>query len=233
MSTNKGQSIRLLVYFFNICQYIFINYRSRKSQAKIANYSAIYYFRAGFVDNTERTGLYDLNFIIMNRYYILVIIISALFTISSCIGDDEVVNNIVVGDHVPVFSAEGVDGTYFDSAEFTGKRSLLVLFATTCSDCRRELPLIEWIWNSVKDDQGIFVVAISREEEKGVVQGYWESANLSMPAYLDPDRSIFSKFATATVPRIYIINEAGVIEWMAIEELDISKEELLFRLLGE
>ena len=138
--------------------------------------------------------------------------------------------DIEVGDRVPQFSAEGLDGTSFNSTSFTGKRSLLVLFVTTCPDCRRELPQIEWVRSQTKDNPNILMAAISREEEKSVVQDFWESEGFSIPVYLDPDRSIFSKFAGSTVPRIYIINKSGVVEWMAIENLIISQEELLAKL---
>ena len=166
------------------------------------------------------------------------ILLLAILTTGSCIKERVSGGDVKVGDIVPAFSAEGMDGNSFNSASFTGKRSLLVLFVTTCSDCQRELPLIEWIWGEVKDNPQVQVLAISREEERSVVHTYWELEDIgkgktkfTIPVYLDPNREIFSKFATSTVPRIYIVNDRSVVEWMAIEDLDISKEELLGKLL--
>ena len=169
----------------------------------------------------------------MNRYISAVTAIIILVAAISCLDDetDKVVNYVNIGDRVPEFVAEGVNGGSFDSKSFSGKRSLLVLFGTYCPDCHRELPVINRIYDSVKDNPDILIVGISREQERSVVQEYWESEGFSFPAYLDSDRSIFNKFANSTIPRIYIIDENGTIEWMAIEKLEIPETELLAKLL--
>ena len=166
----------------------------------------------------------------MNRPYILLIVLSLTI---SCIRDKKMNNNIDVeeGDRIPQFSAVGIDGSNFNSASFTGKRSLLVLFVTTCPDCQRELPVINRIYDIVKDNPDILVLGISRGEDRSVIQDYWADAGFSIPAYLDPDRSVFDKFANSTIPRIYIIDENGIVEWMAIEKLEITEEALLAKLL--
>jgi len=168
----------------------------------------------------------------MNKYIAAVIALFVSLITISCIGDDndDIINYVGIGDSVPVFSAEGVDGGSFSSISFTGKRSLLVLFATTCPDCQRELPIINRIYDAVKDDPNILVLGISRAEDRSAIQEYWVTAVFSIPAYLDPDRSIFDKFANSTIPRIYIIDENGVIEWMAIEKLMITEAQLLAKL---
>jgi len=162
-----------------------------------------------------------------------VMVFFTLFITASCISDDssEIINHINIGDSVPKFSIEGVAGGSFNSTSFTGKRSLLVLFVTTCPDCQRELPVVNRIYDIVKDNPDILVLGISRGEDRSVIQEYWADAGFSIPAYLDPDRSVFDKFANSTIPRIYIIDENGIVEWMAIEKLEITEEALLAKLL--
>ena len=103
----------------------------------------------------------------MYKFHVSVILLSILLVVTSCFKDGKPIDNLKVGDTVPSFSAESVatGGNSLDSSSFTSKRSLLVLFVTTCSDCRRELPLIEWVWDEVKYNPAIQVVAISRGEE--------------------------------------------------------------------
>jgi len=149
----------------------------------------------------------------------------------SCIKEDEssteVINSVEVGDLVPDFNVSDGIGNTFNSSFFIGKRSLLVLFSTTCGDCQRELPKVNRIWEELRDDPFYKVITIAREQNKEITDKYWMDEDFTMPKYLDPDRSVFSLFANSTIPRLYIINEEGVIEWMAIEELTITPEELL------
>jgi peroxiredoxin len=156
----------------------------------------------------------------------------------SCIkeGDDipdEVINYVGVGDVVPAFTASDDKGGTFSSSGFAGKRSLLLLFVSSCGDCRKVLPVINnEIWPWMKDNPGYQLITISRDEPAQEVAGHWSDNKYTMPAYLDPGRKIFSLFANRTIPRLYIINEEGIIEWMAVEKLEISFEELINKVKG-
>lgn len=161
----------------------------------------------------------------MKTHSILFFLLLSFFTTSCVSGDSDtyvVENYVEVGSKVPSFSVSSSAGNVFSSDAFVGKRSLLVLFSTSCSDCRRVLPVIEEIWQAVKNETDCQVVAIARAETVdrwGVI-----------PCYCDPDRSVFSLFANSTVPRLYIINEAGIVTWMAIEQLELTADELLNQL---
>jgi peroxiredoxin len=168
----------------------------------------------------------------MNKYILLLFsVIVAAFV--SCIkeGDDipdEIINYVEVGDVVPAFTVADDKGGTFSSSGFAGKRSLLVLFVSSCGDCQKVLPVINnEVWPWVKDNPGYQLITISRDEPAQEVAKHWSDNNYTMPAYLDPGREVFSLFANRTIPRLYIINEEGVIEWMAVEKLDISSAELI------
>jgi len=155
----------------------------------------------------------------------------------SCIKEEnsseEIINYVEVGNLIPDFNVPDGEGNTFNSFLFVGKRSLLVLFSTTCGDCQRELPKVNIIWNEVKDDSSYRVVTIAREQNKEVTDEYWAKVGFTMPKYLDEDRSVFSLFANSTIPRLYIIDEKGRVEWMEIETLTITTEELLEKLKGK
>jgi peroxiredoxin len=151
----------------------------------------------------------------------------------SCIkeGDDisdEMINYVEVGDAVPGFTVFDDKGGTFSSFGFAGKRSLLLLFVSSCGDCRKVLPVLNnEILPWIKDNPGYQLITISRDEPAQEVASHWTENMYTMPVYLDPDRKVFSLFANRTIPRLYIINEEGIVEWMAIEKLEISSEELV------
>ena len=70
------------------------------------------------------------------------------------VADDADATSIVkVGDRIPVFSVEMVDNgqrSVFSSEQLSGP-TMIVFFHTGCSDCQRELPLVEAWWQSLDD----------------------------------------------------------------------------------
>lgn len=162
----------------------------------------------------------------------LVILLSILF---SCIKEDkpdsDIISYVKEGDAVPVFTvSDGVGGS-FSSEDFIGKRTLLVLFHTGCEDCQRELPKVNNVWQQVQNEPNIQVITIARQEERTSIEKYWGEKNFTLPFFLDPDRAIFSLFASSTIPRLYIIDANGLITWMAIETLGKTTEMQLLELV--
>lgn len=160
----------------------------------------------------------------------LFVFIVVLFS-TSCIKDNEnerVIDYITINSPVPSFTVEDRSGNIFSSAQFSGKQSLLIFFGTYCSDCKRVLPVMEKVWQELKDDPQFLLVAISRDETADQISAYWEENRFTMPFYLDPARGdVFSLFANYTIPRIYLISPENKVTWMAVESLNISADELI------
>lgn len=166
------------------------------------------------------------------------ITIAALAGLSSCIRNggtggaefkDYVLNYVIIGDEIPEFTVRDKDGNTFTSSSFSGKRSLLFFFQTSCGDCQAVLPIVNDIWNTLKDEDGYMLVSINRAQTPAVVDKYFGEPTynhpvygkepITLPYYLDPTREVFSMFADAYVPRFYIVDELGKVEWMATEKL--------------
>ena len=160
----------------------------------------------------------------------------------SCVRDDggnhPAREYVRVGMTVPAFSVSGEGGRTFDSPEgFAGRTTLLLFFATWCPDCQAELPVIDAVWQTVAGEPGYDVVAISRggaegryEQSPDILSRYWKDHDLRMPWYLDGDRSVFDRFASAGIPRVYIVNAEGVVVWQsAAPELDAAGYLALLR----
>lgn len=149
-------------------------------------------------------------------------------TLSSCVSDgkdDKVEEYVKVGDLVPSFSVKTRDGDAVDftKADFEGKSSIIVLFTAECPNCTALMPHVDEAWQAIEGNDEYRIIAIARESSKGAVDGL----GMSMPYYLDPDRSAFNKFANLNVPRLYCIDNQGVIRWVQIGEQGITKNKLL------
>lgn len=152
--------------------------------------------------------------------------------LQSCIredsdGPDKIINHINTGDKVPAFTVNDGSGNDFQSAGFQDKKSLLVLFSTTCGDCKRELPKAEAVWQALQSDPLYQVITIARQQGKEETDKYWKDKGFTMPKYLDPERFIFNLFANSTIPRFYIVDSQGIVQWMGVEDINLSSDDLI------
>ena len=162
--------------------------------------------------------------------------------------DDADATSIVkVGDRIPAFSVEMVDNgqrSVFSSEQLSGP-TMIVFFHTGCSDCQRELPLVEAWYQSQQvgadasqrqnqpearlrlSESGFDywtncnVLAIAREESAETIKAFWQEHSLTLPYSPQSDRSIYNLFATKYIPRAYLCSSEGIVLWMGTETLGV------------
>lgn len=119
---------------------------------------------------------------------------------------DDVVH---VGDRVPAFSVTLSTGEPFTSDDLTGKDALLVFFNTGCTDCRRELPLIDSLYREYGTRYQF--LAIGRAQDHSEAASFWQTEGMVLPYAPESDRTVYHLFARIGIPRIYVINQEGII----------------------
>ncbi|MCW3787443.1 TlpA family protein disulfide reductase [Plebeiibacterium sediminum] len=116
-----------------------------------------------------------------------------------------------VGQQVPDFSFETIDGKSFEMSQLKGKTVLLVFFATWCGPCMKELPRIqEEIYNKYHSDQ-FMVIAFGRNHSMDEIKKFNEAKGFSFLLAPDPDRNIYSKFFEQYIPRNVLVDKTGKI----------------------
>lgn len=140
----------------------------------------------------------------MHKSFILCLLSMLLI---ACIDEREQGANLGIGDVLPVFSVEMNDGSVVSNQTLLGVPAVIVFFNTGCTDCQRELPVIEQLYQT-----GVIrVVCISRAQKKEEIEHYWQAHEFTMPYSPQPDRKVYELFATERIPRIYLINSQGII----------------------
>lgn len=133
---------------------------------------------------------------------------------------------ISVGDSAPEFTLVDADGKTYQMSDLKGKVVLINFFATWCGPCRLELPHLERIWQEHRGNKGFQLLVIGREESLGSVTAFRSENGFSFPIAPDPDREIYSRFATQGVPRTLLVAPDGTVAYSKLGFYDSDLAEL-------
>lgn len=164
-----------------------------------------------FRSNEERRGSFF-------PLFVRLALFALTFLLVSCINDDETIADISIGDKVPAFSVridgggfpDELAGSVYDSRKRDGKGAVIIFFNTECSDCQRELPILDQRYREGQYDD-CHVICVSREQDAEAIATYWQSQGFVLPYSAQTDRSIYNLFATREIPRVYTVSPAGII----------------------
>ena len=106
---------------------------------------------------------------------------------------------VKVGDPVPDFTVKMFDGSTVDIASLKGP------------PCRAELNHLLYHFIDRFAGRDFVFLPISRGETREAVEKFREMQRYTFPMGLDPERKIYSLFATATIPRNFVIAKDGTI----------------------
>lgn len=145
-------------------------------------------------------------------------------------------SRVHVGERAPQFSLTDADGATFSVTEANGKVVVINFFATWCGPCQMELPHVEEIWQRYRNEPDFELLVIGREETAESVSKFRESKGFSFPIAADPDRGVFSLFASESIPRTLVLSPDGVVVYSSagFVESDLEKlEDVLAQQLGQ
>ncbi len=145
----------------------------------------------------------------------------------SCVKDGRGVP-IGPGDSIPSFSTFTTKNQNVTDKDLLGKPSVIVLFSTTCPDCRRQLPEVEAAWTT--SGESINVLAVARDEKKETVSAYWSESRFTMPVAAPGNRRIYDLFDKGSgtgVPQVYVADEKGTILLTGNDTKPLSTNDIL------
>lgn len=147
----------------------------------------------------------------------LLLILSCIFIVSSCIKDKPQGSDLKVGDRIPDFEVVMNDGTVVSDEGLAGSVSVVMFFHTSCPDCRQALPRMQQIYDEYAS-KGVAFALISREDAEQDIEAYWNEQGLKMPYSAQNDRKVYEQFASSRIPRIYINDRNGIIRYIFTDD---------------
>jgi cytochrome c-type biogenesis protein len=130
---------------------------------------------------------------------------------------------VQVGKPAPNFTVTDLDGHRVSLAALKGRPVLINFWATWCTPCREELPMIESAYRAHRD-QGFTVVAVDYLESAGVVRKFWSDLKLETAPFLDPDGRVADAYgvglSSTGLPVSIFVARDGSVSAFAPWELD-------------
>jgi thiol-disulfide isomerase/thioredoxin len=106
------------------------------------------------------------------------------------------------------FALLTLGGPSMSLADYSGRMVLLNFWATWCAPCVLEMPSMQNLYDTFRD-QGLEVVAVNVQEDRDIVAAFVEEHGFSFPILLDSNGRTTSDYAVRGLPTSYLIDRKG------------------------
>jgi len=135
---------------------------------------------------------------------------------------------VVPGRALPVVQAQAINGRPVSFSEYAGNGLVVNFWATWCPPCRREMPLLESVYQEFKK-QGVVVLGIATDAEWKTVQEYLAKRGVNYPVWQNrllaesggaTASTLSGRFGVVGFPTTFFIDAQGVVQSSYVGELN-------------
>lgn len=117
---------------------------------------------------------------------------------------------------------ETLDGEERSFDEFRGKTVFVNRWATWCSPCVSEMPGIEKLYRSIRNDDGLAMILVSEEDGEDVA-GFLRRKEWELPVYIS--KATPDALASRGIPATFIVDSEGAVVFRHVGAADWSSED--------
>jgi peroxiredoxin len=118
---------------------------------------------------------------------------------------------VAVGSVAPDFTLENMQGEKISLSQYRGKVVIVNFWATWCPPCRTEMPSMEVLHETFKDD-GLVLLAINVEPGGAkVVSDFLKESPYSFPILLDEQNQTQNSYTVFQYPSSFIVDRQGIV----------------------
>ncbi len=111
----------------------------------------------------------------------------------------------------PAFTLPDINGKKVSLSDFKDKVVLLNFWATWCGPCKAEMPSLNNLSTTFKNE-GFVVLAISIDPSDKPVRSFVLEKGITFPVLMDPDKEVyFDLYAIFALPTSFLIDRNGII----------------------
>ncbi len=156
--------------------------------------------------------------------------LSALFFFG--LGNDpKLIPSPLKGKSAPLFQAETVSGEAFSSEALQGKVALITFWASWCTTCKADEPLINSLRTRYKERDDFVVVGVGTQDTHGNIQSHLAKGGRPYLNLYDGKGRIAIDFGVYGVPETYLLDKDGTIKEKMVGPINAKKLNELIRAL--
>lgn len=127
----------------------------------------------------------------------------------------------------PAFELQDMDEELYKLADYKGKVIMLNFWATWCPPCRREMPSMERLHQSMGEEDFV-VIAINQMESGDHVFAYTGQLEVdpTFTILFDTDSGVSNSFRVNGLPTSYLIDKQGMVRYRAIGGREFDHPEV-------
>jgi cytochrome c biogenesis protein CcmG/thiol:disulfide interchange protein DsbE len=151
----------------------------------------------------------------------LIVFFAGLWIVGSTVfikqPEDQTFSAAMEGFKAPDFELEDVQSNLIDLQQFRGQVVLLNLWASWCTPCRAEMPAMEAVYQSLRD-QGFTVLAINMSSQDDINQaiGFMNETGITFPVLFDTEGEVERAYSLQALPTSFFIDQKGVIQSIVV-----------------
>jgi thiol-disulfide isomerase/thioredoxin len=128
----------------------------------------------------------------------------------------------------PALKLKDTDGTLHDFTQLKGKVVLVNFWATWCPPCRREMPSMQRLKDSLAGE-AFEVLAVDVGEDADTIQAFTSQLDtqLTFPILLDTRSRAMREWKVAGLPTTYLVDKQGRIVASAVGGREFDHPELV------
>jgi len=116
------------------------------------------------------------------------------------------------GKPAPALSLPALDGHTVSLADYRGKTVVIAYWASWCSPCRAEMPILNRLYQRGRNtDHEFEILAVSVDEDRAAAQSFVHETGMTYPVLLDPGEKTVDAFHVESVPSLVVVDPAGQI----------------------
>jgi len=115
---------------------------------------------------------------------------------------------------MPEFSIVGLDEGVLSNADLKDKIVIVSFFATWCPPCRKELPHMNEVYTTYKDDDEVRILVVSTDKDKFLVPPFIKENGYSFPVYYAD--GLNKDFGVKGIPTLFVIDKDGMIRYKKV-----------------
>ena len=123
-----------------------------------------------------------------------------------------------IGAAAPAIVGQALDGSAFDLSAERGHPVVVNFWASWCTPCRDEFPVLEQARATHAAD-GLVVVGVLYRDQPAPARAFVSDFGADWPTVTDADGAIAKAYRVAAPPQTYFIDAGGVLRGLQIGEM--------------